>query len=146
MVERRYRLIEHTADAGVEAEGATLEEAFAAAAEGMFAVIADCRAVRPARTWSVRATAPDLPLLLHAFLEEILFLHLTRRVLAARVEVRRLRPPAPGRPAAIWSRLAGEPVDPARHELRVEIKAVTLHGLAVEPAGAGWRARAIFDL
>jgi SHS2 domain-containing protein len=42
--------------------------------------------------------------------------------------------------------IRGEPYDPARHELRFEVKAATYHGLAVEQAGDSYHARVIFDL
>jgi SHS2 domain-containing protein len=43
-------------------------------------------------------------------------------------------------------RLRGEPFDPARHEFRTEIKAVTYHQLTVEELSDGWHARIIFDV
>ncbi len=40
----------------------------------------------------------------------------------------------------------GEPVDPARHAIHTEIKAVTYHRLAVRRTAARWETRVIFDL
>ena len=39
-----------------------------------------------------------------------------------------------------------QPVDPARHEFDMEIKAITYHGLKVERDGDGWLAEVIVDL
>lgn len=146
MSDGTYRLIEHTADFGVEAEGPTPADVFAAAARGMFAGVVDLDAVRPRHAWPVATSAPDLPLLLHAFLDELLYLHLTRRVLVADVADLTLEEPAPPHEGRVRATVLGEPIDPARHELRVEIKAVTLHGLRVERAGDRWRAAVIFDI
>jgi SHS2 domain-containing protein len=44
--------------------------------------------------------------------------------------------------AAAW----GEPVDPARHELDHEVKAITYHGLKLERDGDGWLAEVIVDI
>lgn len=146
MAEGSYRLFEHTADFGVEAEGPTLAALFAAAARGMFAVVTDPAMVRPAREWPVAVSAPDLELLLHAFLDELLYLHLVWRVLVADLGPVEVREPAAGAEGQVRAVARGEPLDPTRHELRVEIKAVTLHGLRVERSGAGWRARVVFDV
>jgi SHS2 domain-containing protein len=40
----------------------------------------------------------------------------------------------------------GEPLDPGRHHLHGEVKAVTWHGLTVEPTDAGWRAWVLLDV
>ena len=40
----------------------------------------------------------------------------------------------------------GEPIDPERHELDMEVKAITYHGLKVERDGDGWLAEVIVDL
>lgn len=146
MPDGAYRLIEHTADVGVEAEGPDPAAVLAAAARGMFAVLTDPATVRPRERWPVRASGPDWPLLLFAFLDELLYLHLTRRVLVADVVDLRVEPPAGGREGTVAAVAVGEPIDPDRHELRVEIKAVTLHGLELAPADGGWRARVIFDI
>jgi SHS2 domain-containing protein len=42
--------------------------------------------------------------------------------------------------------LGGEPIDPNRHELLVDIKAVTLHRFRVEPFAGGWKAFVILDI
>lgn len=44
--------------------------------------------------------------------------------------------------ATAWA----EPVDPKRHELDMEIKAITYHGLKVERDGDGWLAEVIVDI
>jgi SHS2 domain-containing protein len=40
----------------------------------------------------------------------------------------------------------GEPLDPARHALEHEVKAITYHGLRVEPTPDGWLAEVIVDI
>jgi SHS2 domain-containing protein len=41
---------------------------------------------------------------------------------------------------------SGEPLDPRRHALRAEVKAVTYHALAVRRTPAGYTARVILDV
>ncbi|HVG36893.1 MAG TPA: archease, partial [Thermoplasmata archaeon] len=59
----RYEEIEHTADVGIRAYGATLNELFANAAEGMFSLVADLGAVKPVGEIEVRLAAEDIPTL-----------------------------------------------------------------------------------
>jgi SHS2 domain-containing protein len=40
----------------------------------------------------------------------------------------------------------GEKIDPARHVIQTEIKAVTYHGLYVREVENGWEAQVIFDV
>jgi len=40
----------------------------------------------------------------------------------------------------------GEPVDPARHHFRLDVKAATYHGLEVRREDGGWIASIIFDV
>jgi SHS2 domain-containing protein len=44
--------------------------------------------------------------------------------------------------ASAW----GERIDPARHRLAREVKAITYHGLWLRPQGAGWAAEVIVDV
>lgn len=44
------------------------------------------------------------------------------------------------------STLTGEPIDLARHRLRVDVKAVTLHRFKLEKTAGGWEAFVILDI
>ena len=50
------------------------------------------------------------------------------------------------RPDGLTARAWGELLDPARHALSREVKAVTYHDLIVEPTAAGWLAEVIVDI
>jgi SHS2 domain-containing protein len=53
-----------------------------------------------------------------------------------------IRVSADGLAGTAW----GEPLDPDRHELGHEVKAITYHGLRVEPEAGGWLAEVIVDI
>ena len=40
----------------------------------------------------------------------------------------------------------GEAIDPGRHRLRVDVKAVTLHGFSVQSTTDGWEAGVILEI
>lgn len=42
--------------------------------------------------------------------------------------------------------LAGETIDPRRHSLNADIKAVSLHRFRVEPTEGGWQAAVVLDV
>lgn len=134
-----FEILEHTADAGIVAHGRTLAEAFANAAQGMYALMTNVEGVRVAESRDVAVSAPDLPNLLTQWLLELLFLTETEGMLFCRFDVN-----IQGN--QLQGRAHGEHLDPARHELGGDIKGVTRHLLAIEPEDSGYRVRVLFDM
>lgn len=138
-----YEILEHTADAGVRGIGATLEEAFAEAARGTFALMADLDSVRPETEVAVEAAGDTPEGLLVAWLGELLRERDVRGMLFSRFEARI------GERDGAWrlsGRAWGERIDPRRHKLGVEVKAATYSGVRVERTGEGWIAQCVVDL
>ena len=46
----------------------------------------------------------------------------------------------------LTAKVGGETIDPERHEIYTEIKAVTYHGLRIEQKGSRWYAEILFDV
>ena len=139
MTPGRYRLLPHTADLRVEVVGEDLREAFVAAVEALFSLLTDRRRVRrrERRTLTVPAGSPEDQLL--AILRRALLLHSGERFLVRDASVR-----MKGREVEVS--LSGETMDPARHAVYREIKAVTGHDLAVEAGARGVSARFLLDV
>ena len=133
----RYEEIEHTADVGIRAYGATLNELFANAAEGMFSLIADLDPVKEVGEIEVRLETEDIPTLLLRWLSELLYIHETQHLLLASFDVE-----VEG--TSLRGRARGEAIDKKRHELKLVIKAVTRHRLIVDPQKG--IAEIIFDI
>jgi SHS2 domain-containing protein len=133
----RYEEIEHTADVGIRAYGRSLNELFANAAEGMFSLIADLSSVKAVGEVEVRLTAEDIPTLLLKWLSELLYIHETQNLLFCKFD-------ADVKGTSLQGRARGEAIDKKRHELKLVIKAVTRHRLAVD-AKKGF-AEVIFDI
>ncbi|HEY5999993.1 MAG TPA: archease [bacterium] len=132
------------ADVAFEAWGPTLEEAFLAAAEATVATMsADPGAIaaRQRRTMRLEEAAADL--LLYRFLEELVYYKdaegLLLRVASVRIEER-------DGGLALEAQAEGEALDPARHGLLADVKAVTLHRLRVERTERGWTAFVVLDV
>jgi SHS2 domain-containing protein len=135
-----FETIEHTADIGLRAHGASLPELYANAARGLLSLLAAAEKVRPLHEETVTVEGEDAVGLMVAWLHEILFRFSARRTAFAGVEVLELRP------WRLTARLRGEPLDPARHDPGEEIKAVTWHGARVEERDGVWTAEVLLDL
>ena len=135
-----YRLLEHTADMGIEARGATLGELFVAAARGLQEIVfgRSC-AAEPRQEICVNVEGGDLEELLVAWLGESLFIMEQHRFCPAafhitEIDGRRLR-----------GSISGEPCGEKQSPLR-EVKAVTYHRVSVRQQQRGWRAQVYVDL
>lgn len=129
----------HDADVGVRGEGATLEEAFAAAARAMFGLMADLEGVRGTETIEVACEAPDRELLLVAWLNALLAEADVRGLLLRDFEVA-----VEGH--RLTGRARGERFDPARHAPGVEVKGATLTQLRVAKTRDGFVAQTVVDV
>ena len=135
-----YETFEHTADVGLRARAPDLKGLFEDAAKALFSVIVvNLDAVRPLREVTLRVEGSDYEDLLHDWLGELLYTFDTRHLLFSDFEVE-----LDGDGLRATAR--GEPIDPKRHQLDAEVKAITYHGLKVEEDRDGWLAEVIVDL
>jgi SHS2 domain-containing protein len=135
-----YEIFEHTADVGLRARADDVNELFAEAARALFSVIvANLADVRPVETVHLAVAGRQLDELMRDWLAELLYLFDTRRVVFCRFDV------SVG-PEGLTADARGEPIDPQRHDLDMEVKAVTWHGLKVERDGDRWLAEVIIDV
>jgi SHS2 domain-containing protein len=136
--------LDHTGDAGFVVTAPALTRLFIACAEQMTRLRCPDGEIRRAIRQPVRATGFDLAELLVGWLAEINGLGEARHEIYGSFFIDALL-----QGDDEWSvsgRVEGEPVDPARHRLAREIKAVTYHQAWVREEGALWRAQVIFDL
>lgn len=137
---KKYRLLDHTADIGLEAWGDTKEEALAATVEAMFDLIVDNESVSAREEKKIAAGGVDTSDMLINLLREALYLFHGKSWLCKICEIMEVNE------EKISARLLGEPYDEKKHQLKMEIKAVTYHTLKIEKRENGWRARVIFDV
>ena len=131
-----------TSDVTFHAWGRSLEELFSAAADATLNVmVRSVESVRPLETRSASVEADALDLLLMRFLDELVYRKDVEELLLRATEVD--VDPARNRVRAV---LAGERIDPTRHELVADVKAVTLHDLRVERTETGWDAHVTLDV
>jgi len=141
-----YATFDHTADVGLEVRGKDLSDLLATAAEAVFDQMLEDRpgAVAAQKTVEVRpdpALVPDVAEVLVAWLQELLYRFETERLVPMAVDVEEASA------EAVRARVGFGRFDPARHRARLEVKAVTYHGLQVRQTPDGsWLARLILDV
>jgi SHS2 domain-containing protein len=135
-----FRILEHTADIGFEALGATREEVFTNAARALFHLIVEPESVVPREETTVRVEGRDPPDLLVNWLSELLYLHDAEGWLFCDFELRALQD------TSLAAVARGERIDRARHQLKLLVKAITYHQLALEETPQGWQARVYVDI
>jgi SHS2 domain-containing protein len=135
-----HETFDHTADVGLRVQAADLDGLFAEAAEALFGlIVANPQDVRPVQEVNVELEGGRYDDLLFDFLAELLFLFSTQHLVFSQFEVR-------VHEHGVTATLRGEPVDRDRHQLDMEVKAITYHGLKVEEHSDGWLAEVIVDL
>lgn len=133
-----------TADVAFEARGRTVEELFIAASEAaMNVMVADLETIEPTRSKAIHVEADAIDMLLFELLQELIFFKDAERLLL-RVEHVRIEGRESG--YVLDARAAGEELNPAKHDLPVDVKAVTLHRYRVEETPSGWEATVILDI
>lgn len=130
----------HEADIGLAGSGPTPEVVFEQMATAMTGAITDPALVQLVDRVTVHCEAPDIELLLVAWLNALVFEMATRGLLFGRFEVciegNRLD-------GVAW----GETVSRERHQPAVEIKGATYTGLLVRQQEDGaWNARCVVDV
>lgn len=125
-----YKILEHSGDLRICAEGENFLEALAHASLGLLSQIVPPEAVREMEERTVKVAGETEAERMLAFLNELLFLAYGRRWIPKRVK--RLTNCSQKDCKELDAILTGEPVDPSRHEFRYDIKAVTYHDFKIE--------------
>jgi SHS2 domain-containing protein len=135
-----YEHFEHQADVGVRGFGRTCEEAFEQAALALTAVVVPPETVVGRDCVRLSLAAADLDLLLIDWLDAIVFQLSAHQLIFGRFKVAITG-------TDLDAELYGEPLDVARHQPGVEVKAATLTALRVaELADGTWLAQCVVDV
>jgi SHS2 domain-containing protein len=125
-VNKKFELIEHTADVGLVAYGKTLAGAFANAAYGMFSIMAELDEVQEVESRRVEISEDDLEALLFEWLNSLIYIFDVEMLLFKRFDIIEMD----GR--RLTAMCYGEKYDASRHHLKTGIKSATYHMLTVD--------------
>lgn len=130
------------ADVAFEATGKTLEEMFESAALAVTnTMVKDLKSVRHRVKKKISVKDEKVDMLLFNFLQELIFYKDSKKLLFSKFTVKIKR-----KPFQVSCIAEGEELDMKKHELLVDVKAVTLHKFEVEETSRGWRAQVILDI
>jgi len=144
-VTQAYTFLEDTvlSDLAFEAKGDSPGEMFQAAARALFEGMANTRRLRPRIRKEIRLKNTEIDQLLYDWLSELIYLKDKEGLLFCDFSVQLTR-------NGEWNLLAavrGERIDPKRHSLRADAKAVTYHQFEVVQTETGeWKARVVVDI
>ena len=136
-----YRITEHTADAGIEVETASLPEAFSEVSLAFTEIVTGGNLPQSKHSHDIKLESTELDSLLVKFISDLIFLFDTKDFLvsSAKVEIK----VAPH--FVLKGTLFGDTYDQSKHGYGVEIKAVSYHLLEVI-AGPPSKIKVILDL
>ena len=166
-MERKFEILDHTADAKFRAYGRTLEEAAANAALAMVSLMWDYEQVELTSREEVEIKARSFASLMVKFLSEILYLFEVKRFLLGNVEEIKIELPAMAEKTekrgggeeensaggefsdnqdyTLRAILAGDHYS-EKYEIISEVKAATYNDFALEKGPDGYRLQMVVDM
>jgi SHS2 domain-containing protein len=135
-----YEILEHTADIGLRAWGASLKEAFENAATALTAIVVELEGIEPRIAYPIAAEGDDDESLLVNWLSEVLYYLDARRVVLRRFRIEQF---GDGR---VTGQAWGEPRDPEKHRPKVIVKGVTYHQLKIAERSDGCEVQVFLDV
>lgn len=131
-----------TGDVAMVARGNSVEALFRAAALGLSETMVETQGVRAEIAKEITLSADSIDRLLYQWLSEMVYLKDAEGLVFSRFDVTIDR----GASCRLAGVATGERIDPARHLLRNDVKAVTLHRFQVVQEEGTWKATMIFDI
>lgn len=141
---KRFRFLEHTADAYIEAYGTNLEEAFENAAYATTEVMTDADKVEPQNMETFTVEAHDEQALLYSWLEELILEFELKERLYSRFQVSNIQKTVEG--YKLHAKAWGETFDPQKHPSKVGIKSTTYHRMEIIKNPESVTVRFILDI
>lgn len=130
------------ADVAFEATGKTLDEMFESAALAVTkTMVKDLGSIDAKVSKEISVESDSIDMLLFNFLQEIVFYKDSEKLLLGKFSVK-----VDNQRFSLSCVAEGEELDMGKHELLVDVKAVTLHQFEVENSGGEWRAQVILDI
>ena len=139
----KYKFLEHTADVMFEAQGKNLNEVFRNSALAVFDVQCNLKNVRSKIKKKIKLKNSVVGDLLFDFLEELIYLKDAKYLLFGKFDVKIKETKG----EYILDVIAyGEKINPKKHELKTDVKAITLHEFFLKKVKDGWKCKVLLDI
>jgi SHS2 domain-containing protein len=135
-----FEVVEHTADVGLRIEAPDWCTLLSESARALFTLLVpNVASVRGVEELRIELPSESPENLLVDWLSELLFVFEARRLVLGKFAVT-------VDDAGLHAVARAEKLDPSRHEVGYEIKAITYHRLRVEEREQGWIAEVFLDI
>ena len=141
-----YQYLEDVAiaDMAFRAWGGMIEKMFVAAADAsMNVMVEDLASIMMREHRDLNLEAESIEMLLFELLQELIFYKDAEQLL---LRVPQVFIQQKNKHFTLKAEAYGETIDPQKHDLNVDVKAVTLHRFQVKKTGHGWDATVILDI
>lgn len=145
MKQSGYKFVDHTADVQVKSWGRNLEEAFSQTAYSLMATITpDLNKINPKIEKVLKVEAEDKEALLFDFLSEFLYIFDVEELVFSEIEVKSVK--KVNEQFELQAILKGEKFDKNKHELGIEVKAITYSFMEIEENKDDVQINIVFDI
>lgn len=138
--EKRFKILDHTADIGLIIYGQDLKILFENAGQAFFHLITDLKRVRQREERSIELRGESLERLMVDWLNELLYLHDVENLLFKGFKIESVGEDG------LKAVAQGERFQEGVHVIKTGVKAVTYHQIQVNPDNGGWKAQIIVDI
>ena len=138
-----HQFLDHTADVLFVARGNTLPELFEQCALAVEETMVNIQKVKPLKREKILAESEKIDNLLFDFLDELLFFKDYKQLLYSKFEIDIKEQ---GGKYTLVCHAFGDKLDVARHEPKVDVKAITRHLFEVKNDDRGWKAQVLIDI
>ncbi len=144
----RYRYLEHSTDAIVQAHGSSLEELFENSAMGLVNIMFDIDKVENRQSETIIASDENLENLLFDWLEKVLLKIFIDQIVLSRFSIRVFEKDKnlEEKRYFLEAQVGGEKVNYDKHNYKIEIKAITYHELKIQCTDTSYVATFLVDL
>ena len=145
MKEAGFIFEDHTADVQALCWGSTLEEAFNQTAYSLMATISpNLDKISPKTEKKIKIEAEDKEALLFDFLSEFLYIFDVNELIFSKIEVQQIK--QIGDHFNLDAVLKGEKFDTNKHEIGIEVKAITYSFMEIDENKEEVKIRIVFDI
>jgi SHS2 domain-containing protein len=139
-MKKAFEIIDHTADVGIIAHGADVEELFSNAALALFTLITEPESVEEKLHFNLEVSSEDRDSLLVEWLNELIYLFDVKHILFNRFDIESVTR------NQLKATCYGEDFDPMKHKIKIGVKAATYHMLKLDKDGGEYKAQIILDI
>ncbi len=138
-----HKFLDHTADVFFVAKANTLSELFEQCALAVEETMVDVAKVQPKQKIKILGEDKEIDRLLYDFMDELIFFKDYKQLMFCKFEIDIQEKDGK---YVLTCFASGEKLDIARHDPKVDVKAVTMHQFEVKKIDKGWQANVILDI